>query len=97
MNYTISLSLPHLQSLALNSYQTEIIMNFDAIKLYNRYQVWLKPEAQEQALLVIWLEQNGYKFTSIPNSTWTKSFKQKIVNTLTGLRPGLCDMLIDLK
>lgn len=72
-------------------------MNFEVIKLFNRYQLWLKPEAHEQALLVIWLEQNGYKFTSIPNSTWTKSFKQTTVNTITGLRPGLCDILIVLK
>lgn len=72
-------------------------MNFDFVKYFNRYQVWLKPEALEQARLVMWLEDNNYKFTSIPNSTWTKSYKQKIVNFLTGVRPGLCDLVIVLK
>lgn len=65
--------------------------------LYEKYKHWLKGENLEQAKLVNWLEENNYKFTSIPNSTYTKSFKQKMVNTLTWLRPWLCDILIILK
>ena len=67
------------------------------MNLYNRYKHWLKPEALEQANLVLWLESKWYTYTSIPNSTWTKSIKQKIVNKLTWLKPWLCDMLIILK
>jgi len=67
------------------------------VKLLNRYFHWLKNEDKEQAEFVLWLEEKNYKFTSIPNSTWTKSAKQKIMNYLTGLRPWLCDLLIILK
>jgi hypothetical protein len=69
----------------------------EALKLFNRFEKWLKPEAHEQARFVLYLEERGYKFTAIPNSTYTKSWKQKIVNTMMGVRPGLCDMLILLK
>ena len=67
------------------------------ILLYNKYRHWLKNEALEQANLVLWLEKNNYTYTAIPNSTYTKSFKQKMMNTLTGVKPWLCDMLIVLK
>lgn len=64
---------------------------------FNRYIEHLKPEAIEQARLVLYLEEHGYTYTAIPNSTFTKSWKQKIINSITGLKPGLCDMLIVLK
>jgi len=35
-----------------------------------------------------------YKFTAIPNSTYTKSENQKRRNTASGLRRGLPDLLI---
>lgn len=54
-------------------------------------------EEQEQVLLVKYLELKGHKFSSIPNSTYTKSWSQKAKNTRTGLRPGLPDMFIILK
>lgn len=57
----------------------------------------LKPEAQEQKTLVNWLEWNGYKFTAIPNSTFTKSWHQKHLNKITGLRAGLPDILVVAK
>ena len=69
----------------------------DSILLFNRNKAWLKPEALEQAKVVLWLEDHLYRFTAIPNATWTKSYKQKIVNYLTGVRPGLCDLLVVLK
>ena len=37
-------------------------------------------ETIEQQTLVHWLEINNYKFTSIPNSTFTESFSQKRKN-----------------
>jgi hypothetical protein len=48
----------------------------------------------EQTLLVHWLEVKGYKFTAIPNSTYTTSIKQKMKNKRTGLRPGFPDMVV---
>lgn len=62
--------------------------------LFNRYNNWLKPEALEQANFVLWLEENWLKYTAIPNSTWTTSMKQKIINKMTWLTPWLPDMLV---
>ncbi len=59
---------------------------------------WVLPtEEREQMTVVQWLEYNNYKFTAIPNSTWTPSRNQKMKNKRVGLRPGLPDMLIILK
>jgi hypothetical protein len=54
-------------------------------------------EYQEQKLVVEYLELIGAKFTSIPNSTYTKSFAQKAINTASGLRSGLPDLFIIIK
>lgn len=51
-------------------------------------------EEEEQAIVVDWLELHKIKFSSIPNSTWTSSIKQKIKNKQQGLRGGLPDMII---
>lgn len=51
-------------------------------------------EEVEQANFVQWLEIKGYRFTSIPNSTYTKSWKQKAKNTRMGLRAGFPDMVV---
>ena len=51
-------------------------------------------EEVEQRMVVEYLEIMGHKFTAIPNSTHTKSWKQKRKNKDTGLRKGLPDMLI---
>ena len=53
-------------------------------------------EEAEQVMLVQWLELMGLKFSSIPNSTYTTSWKVKTRNTRTGLRPGLPDLLVAL-
>jgi hypothetical protein len=53
-------------------------------------------EEEEPVALVQWLELSGYIFTSIPNSTWTPSRKQKRKNYAMGLRSGLPDLLIIL-
>jgi hypothetical protein len=36
----------------------------------------------------------GYKFTAIPNSTYTKSWKQKLHNKDMGLRAGFPDIVV---
>ena len=41
-----------------------------------------------------WLELKGYKFSAIPNSTYTKSWSQKAKNKRTGLRAGFPDMIV---
>lgn len=51
-------------------------------------------EEVEQANFVQWLEIKGYKYTAIPNSTYTKSWKQKAKNTRMGLRAGFPDMVV---
>lgn len=51
-------------------------------------------EADEQATLVEWMEYQGLKFTAIPNSTFTKSWKQKVKNKQQGLRAGFPDLVV---
>jgi len=51
-------------------------------------------EEEEQATLVEWMEYQGVKFTAIPNSTFTKSWKQKKKNTEQGLRAGFPDLVV---
>lgn len=54
----------------------------------------LSTEAQEQATLIAWLEYMNLKFTSIPNSTYTTSWKQKAFNRNQGLRKGFPDLVV---
>lgn len=56
-----------------------------------------KPEEKEQFAFVTWLYENGYTFSSVPNSTYTKSNMQKMRNTLLWLRPWIPDLMIILK
>lgn len=51
-------------------------------------------EDLEQLHFVQWLELKGYKFTSIPNSTFTRSWNQKRRNTMLGLRAGFPDLIV---
>lgn len=51
-------------------------------------------EQAEQETLVQWLELKGLKFSAIPNSTFTKSWKQKALNKKMGVRRGLPDLVI---
>ena len=53
-------------------------------------------EHSEQCSFVEWLEVNRYKFSAIPNSTWT-SFSQQRKNKQEGVRPGLPDILVIVK
>lgn len=54
-------------------------------------------ERDEQIALVQWLELHRLKFTSIPNSTYTTSHKQKSINHATGLRAGFPDIIVLVK
>ena len=51
-------------------------------------------EAEEQVTLIDYLEIKNLKFTAIPNSTFTKSPKQKIKNWKQGLRKGFPDLIV---
>lgn len=51
-------------------------------------------EEVEQRHLVQYLEFRHCKFTAIPNSTYTKSWKQKMKNRDAGLRAGFPDLVI---
>ena len=51
-------------------------------------------EDEEQATFVQWLELQGLKFTAVPNSTYTTSWKQKSKNHRTGLRAGFPDLVV---
>jgi len=51
-------------------------------------------ETVEQQCLVLWLEKSGLKFSAIPNSTYTKSWKQKEKNHREGVRSGLPDLVV---
>lgn len=51
-------------------------------------------ERDEQIELVQWCEDRGLKITAVPNSTFTKSWKQKNTNRLTGVRAGFPDLVV---
>jgi len=53
-------------------------------------------ESLEQIRLVNWLEVNGYKFTAIPNATFT-GWNQARKNRDEGVRAGLPDLLVLVK
>lgn len=53
-------------------------------------------EEAEQIAVVQYLELLGAKYSSIPNSTYTKSWSQKRKNTATGLRAGFPDLVVIL-
>lgn len=53
-------------------------------------------EENEQRVLIEWLEIKGLKFSAIPNSTYTTSWKVKNKNKAMGVRAGLPDLLICL-
>ena len=56
----------------------------------------IQSEEYEQRMVIMHLEMRDLKFTAIPNSTYTKSWKQKMKNKRNGLRAGLPDLLIVL-
>ena len=51
-------------------------------------------EDEEQSAFVEWLEMLGLRFSSVPNSTFTKSWSQKAKNHRTGLRKGFPDLVV---
>lgn len=53
-------------------------------------------EEAEQVVLVQWLDMIGLKYSAIPNSTYTTSWKVKNRNTRMGVRAGVPDLLIAL-
>lgn len=67
----------------------------------NRIKSNFKPkvplEEDEQVKLVEYLELKKIKFTAIPNSTYTKSWKQKNKNTKMGVRSGLPDLFLIIR
>lgn len=65
---------------------------------YKSKDYWPEPyEEVEQRAVVQLLEAYRLKFTAIPNSTFTKSMKQKKKNKEQGLRKGLPDLFILFK
>lgn len=59
-------------------------------------------EKEEQRAFIEWLEVMKMTgkvllFTSIPNSTWTSSWSQKIKNKQQGLRRGFPDLVVVTK
>jgi len=53
-------------------------------------------EAQEQINLINYLKLKGYKYTAIPNNTFTPSWGQKIKNKSMGLMKGFPDLVVIL-
>jgi hypothetical protein len=51
-------------------------------------------EFSEQCALVQYLEINNFKFSKIAQETYTKSWKVKMDNKASGLRPGVPDMIV---
>lgn len=51
-------------------------------------------EREEQRRVVQWCEDRGLKFTAVPASTWTPSERQKMINRVTGVRPGFPDLIV---
>ena len=63
-------------------------------KIRRAMQLPVPLEDEEQIEFVQWLELVGLRFTSVPNSTYTKSWSQKSHNTAMGLRRGFPDMIV---
>ena len=59
-----------------------------------KYKNTTSTEYEEQKAFVEYLRLKGLKHTSIPNSTYTKSWQQKAKNTAQGLCAGFPDMII---
>src|ERR1039457_929309 len=53
-------------------------------------------EYQEQCLLVQYLELKGLLFSKIAQETFTRSWGIKMKNKMSGVRPGIPDMIIIL-
>jgi len=51
-------------------------------------------EDEEQIRVVQWLDLKKLKYTAVPNSTYTTSWKQKQHNTDLGLHAGFPDLII---
>lgn len=51
-------------------------------------------EHDEQVAFVQFLDMLGLRYTSVPNSTWTKSWSQKAKNHAEGLRAGFPDLIV---
>jgi len=60
------------------------------------YMPIIQTEFEEQKNFCEWLTLKNIKHSSIPNSTYTKSWSQKMKNKQSGLNPGLPDLLICL-
>nr|DAQ65731.1 MAG TPA: Nuclease [Caudoviricetes sp.] len=54
-------------------------------------------EYDEQVAFVQWLNIKGYPCFHVPNSTYTKSFKQKIKNKKLGVSSGVPDVAVILR
>lgn len=51
-------------------------------------------EDVEQSVFVQWLTYKKLKYTAIPNSTYTTSWKQKNHNKMLGLHAGFPDLIV---
>ncbi len=51
-------------------------------------------EYQEQVALVEYLEIKGLKFSKLAQETFTRSWQVKMKNKMSGVRPGVPDMMI---
>lgn len=60
--------------------------NLDIISKVSEYEI--------QKAVVQFLELKKCKYTSIPNSTYTRSWSQKMKNKQSGLRAGLPDLFV---
>lgn len=54
---------------------------------------YIPTEEYEQVQVIQYLDSVGAKYTAIPNSTYTTSWKQKIKNKTMGLKAGFPDLI----
>lgn len=54
----------------------------------------IRTEAEEQALFIQWLNIKKLDYWHTPNSTYTKSWKQKLHNKAMGVQSGIPDVFI---
>ncbi len=67
--------------------------------IISKYKPTIPLEYDEQKEVVNYLDKlisygSDIKYTAIPNSTYTKSWSQKVKNKASGLRAGLPDMFL---
>lgn len=65
-----------------------------SLKTHSKMTTEIPSEREEQIVLTQYLDLKGLPYFHVPNSTFTKSWKQKQLNKYMGVKPGVPDLFI---